>query len=180
MNTGVHGSFQIRVFFSRQRPRSGAPGQTVILFLVVQGLSIRPSTEATPIYIPTNSGRGFLFPQTLSSFYHWQTFWRRPFWPAQFYLARLYWLAAVSISSCASWSWVCLLWGNVHWGLRSVFQLGWVLFFLPSHTQLTDIFTPLHFLPGYGYPAGAQRSSVFQPQQVSSVLVCSTKPTFSL
>ena len=50
-------------------PVVGLLGLMVVLFLVFQGTSILFSIVAIPIYIPTNSARGFLFLHTLSSIY---------------------------------------------------------------------------------------------------------------
>ena len=52
MNTGVHVSFQTRVFY-RYMPRSGLLDHMVTLFLVFKGNSILFSIVVAPIYIPT-------------------------------------------------------------------------------------------------------------------------------
>ena len=69
MNIGMHVSFQIIVF---SFPSDIYPGvelldHMVILFLPSLGTSILFSVVAAPIYIPTNSARGFPFLHTLSN-----------------------------------------------------------------------------------------------------------------
>ena len=60
MYTGVHVSFWVMVFSDRC-PRMGLLDQMVIQFLVFGGISILFSVVVVPIYIPTNSVRGFFF-----------------------------------------------------------------------------------------------------------------------
>ena len=50
-------------------PGAGLLDHMVVLSLVSRGTSILFSIVAAPIYIPTNSARGFPFLHTLSSIY---------------------------------------------------------------------------------------------------------------
>ena len=56
VNTGVHVTFQIMVFF-RYMPGAGSQDNKVSLFFVSQGTSILLSIVAVSIYISTNSAR---------------------------------------------------------------------------------------------------------------------------
>ena len=67
MNIGIHVSLSIMVS-SGYRPSSGTV-DSIVLFLVFQGLSIQFFIIAVSIYSPTNRARGFPFLHTLSSFY---------------------------------------------------------------------------------------------------------------
>ena len=69
MNIGVHVSSWIRVFFfSGYIPRSGIAGSYGSpLLIFFKGTSMFFSIVAAPIYISTNSVRGFPFLHTLSS-----------------------------------------------------------------------------------------------------------------
>ena len=69
VNTGVHVTFQIMVFF-RYLPGVGSQDNKVTLFLVSQGTSILLSIVAALICIPINSIGGFPFLYTLSSIYY--------------------------------------------------------------------------------------------------------------
>ena len=51
-------------------PVVGLLGHVVVLFLVLEGISILFSVAAISIYVPTNSARGFTFLHTLSSIYY--------------------------------------------------------------------------------------------------------------
>ena len=66
MNIGVHVSFRTTLFFGYV-PKSGILDHMIALFLIFKGPSILSSIEAVPIYISTNSARGFPFLHTLSS-----------------------------------------------------------------------------------------------------------------
>ena len=79
MNIGVHVSFWI-IVLSNICPGVGLLDHMVALFLVFWGTSVLFSTVAAPIYIPTNSARGFPFLHTLSSIYCLWIFWWWPFW----------------------------------------------------------------------------------------------------
>ena len=69
VNTGVHVTFQIMVFF-RYLPGAGSQDNKVTLFLVSQGTSILLSIVAALICISINSIGGFPFLYTLSSIYY--------------------------------------------------------------------------------------------------------------
>ena len=90
----------------------------VVLFLVFWGNSILFSTEAVPIYIPTNSVGRFPFLHTISNICYlcflmitiltvlsWYLMW--------FSLAFPCWPVMLSILSCACWPSVFYLWKNV-------------------------------------------------------------------
>ena len=70
MNIGVHVSFRIMVIC----PGVGLLDHMITLFLVFKGTSILFSIVAAPVYIPTNSVRGFPFLHTLYSSYCLQIF----------------------------------------------------------------------------------------------------------
>ena len=60
MNTGVHVSLLI-LFFWCICPAVGLLGHMAVLFPVFQGISTLFSMVAIPVFIPTNSVRGFPF-----------------------------------------------------------------------------------------------------------------------
>ena len=69
--------FSNYLVFSRQiyaQSRYMPMNYMVALFLVFKGTSVLFSTVALPVYLLTNSIRGFLFRHTLSSIYYLQTF----------------------------------------------------------------------------------------------------------
>ena len=70
MNTGVHVSFQIRVFSAYICPGVGLLDHMVTLFLVFKRTSRLSSIVVAPIYIPTNSTGEFPFFHILSSIYY--------------------------------------------------------------------------------------------------------------
>ena len=70
VNIGLHIAFQISVFvFFGKIPRIGISGRMLVLFLIFWGTSILSSVVAAPIYIPTNSARGFPFLHILTNTY---------------------------------------------------------------------------------------------------------------
>ena len=112
-------------WFSPDRcPEVGLLDHMVILVLVFWGISIM----LAPIYIPTNSARGFPFLHTLSSTYCLQTFWWWPFWlvkvvpPSGFDLhlsGNEWWCTSFHVFFSPS---VCLLWRNVCLDLLPIFR----------------------------------------------------------
>ena len=117
VNIGVHISFRISVvvdffFFLDKYPEVELFNHVVVLFLIFWGTSILFSIVAAPIYIPTNSERGFLFFHTFTNVIfcpfdnsHSDRY-EVMFW---FWIAFPWWLVMLSIFSCACWPSVCLL-----------------------------------------------------------------------
>ena len=81
-------------------------GRMVVLFLVFWQTFIPFSIMAAPIYIPTNSVRGFPFLHVLTNICYLCFFWWWPFWQVWgdislwFWFAFPWWLAMLSIVSC--------------------------------------------------------------------------------
>ena len=73
MNLGVHAIFQMMVS-PKYILRVGTTDHMVTLFLVFKGDSVLFSTVAVPMYIRTDSVKGFPFFHTLSSICYLQTF----------------------------------------------------------------------------------------------------------
>ena len=67
MNTGLHVSFQIRVF-SRYMPRCGIAVSYFLVFFY--GTFMLFPTVAAPIYIPTNNVKRFKIKKTIPSTLH--------------------------------------------------------------------------------------------------------------
>ena len=124
---GLHISFQISVFVFFSKYPEVELLDLVALFLIVWGTSILFSVVAAPIYIPTNSARGFPFLHTRGS-----TCYRLSFWWSHsdrcgdtslcFWTAFPWWLVRLSIFLCACWPSVCLLWKNVCSGPLPIFK----------------------------------------------------------
>ena len=92
----------------------------IVLFLVFWGIFKLFSTVASPVYIPPNSVLGFLFLHIFANIcYLWSFWWwasDRKVWgdtTLMFWFAFPWWLAILSILSCAYWPSV-VLWKNVY------------------------------------------------------------------
>ena len=146
MNPEVHECFQISVFvFFRYIPRCEIARYLVVSFLVFWGTPILFSTmAATNTHISTAVYECFLFSTFLPIFvifilfedcHSWQVWDDISSW---FWFAFLWWLAVLSLFSCACWPSVCLLWENIYSGFCSF--LNWVCFcFYMSCLYILDI-----------------------------------------
>ena len=105
----------------------------VALFLVFEGASILFSIVAAPIYIPTNSVRGFPFLHTLSNIIIDFLIMAVPTGVKWYFIVVfnfIFLIVMLSIFSCASWPPVCLLQRNVYLALPPHNFLWGCLFFL--------------------------------------------------
>ena len=105
----------------------------VALFLVFEGASILFSIVAAPIYIPTNSVRGFPFPHTLSNIIIDFLIMAIPTGVKWYFIVVfnfIFLIVMLSIFSCASWPPVYLLQRNVYLALPPHNFLWGCLFFL--------------------------------------------------
>ena len=122
MNTERTYFFELVFLFSSDKhPEVELLDHRAVLFLVFWGTSTLFSTVAAPIYIPTNSARGFPFLHILSDTCLF-SFWWKPFWQAWGHLA----VVLICVSSMISWATPhllvlcmsslerCLFWSSVH------------------------------------------------------------------
>ena len=161
MNTGVHVSFQITVFvFSRYIPRSritDSYGRSIFgfwknLHAVFHSGCINLHSHQWYMRVPFSPHplqrllsvdflmKAFLTGVDDTSLWFWFAF--------------LWWLAMLSIFSCAYWPSVCL-WKNVYLGLLPIFQLGWFFWYwvvwavcifwilTPCQSHSLQIFSPI-------------------------------------